>query len=162
MDAKAFAGALATVEQDHQFLADRVQALRQMVVTLMAPEDIYAPRVFGRLRELDNYFTTQFLAHMDEEEQTLFPLLEQFPPEGPALAERLRGEHKELRRKLDEFDGCLTIAIELKDRPPQAVMEDLLVYTWDLWEALDDHAHAETKGIQDCFKLARKQGSPAA
>ena len=32
----------------------------------------------------------------------------------------------------------------------------------DLWEALDDHAHAETKGIQDCFKLARKQGSPAA
>src|SRR5262245_34784630 len=160
MDATAFARALETVEQDHQLLVDRVQALRQLVVTLMTPEEIYAPRVFGRLRELDNYFTTQFLTHLDEEEQTLFPLLEQFPPEGSALTEQLRQEHQELRRKLADFDSCLTIAIELQDRPPQAVVEDLLVYTWDLWELLDDHARAETQGIHECLDRALKRKSP--
>lgn len=67
---------------------------------------------------------------MDEEEKTLFTLLERFPPHGAALAGRLRQEHDDLRRRLDEFGSCLSVATELQDRPPEAVLQDLLVYTW--------------------------------
>ena len=81
-----FVAALNTVEQDHQLLLDRMQALKEMVAALAEPENIDPPRDFGRLRDLDKYFITQFTTHMDEEEKTLFPLLEQFPPEGVALA----------------------------------------------------------------------------
>ena len=79
-----FVAALNTLEQDHQLLLDRMQALKEMVGCLAEPESIDPPRVFGRLRELDKYFITQLTTHMDEEETTLFPLLEQFPPEGSA------------------------------------------------------------------------------
>ncbi len=152
MNARAFAEAYATLEQDHELVLDRVQALREMVVELMTPEAIDAPRVFARLHELENFFSTQFVTHLDEEENTLFPLLELFPPEGPALAKQLRQEHDELRRKLEEFSSCLTIAIELQDRPPATVIEDLLVYTWDLWELLDEHAYEETRGLKRALK----------
>ena len=151
MDGILLAAALETVEQDHQLVLDRVQALKEMVAALMAPEDLDAPRVFGRLRELDNYFVTQFATHMDGEEKTLFPLLEQLPPEGTALAERLRQEHTTLRRKLDEFNGALEIAVALQDRPPRAVLRDLLTYAWDLWEQLDRHAHDETQCVHACL-----------
>jgi hemerythrin-like domain-containing protein len=146
------AAALTTVEQDHQLVVDRVQALQEMVAALMSPTEIDAPKVFGRLLELDNFFVTQFAIHMDEEEKTLFPLLEQFAPDGPALAERLRQEHRTLRNKLDDFSNCLAVAIELQDRPPRVVLRDLLTYAWDLWSALDKHAHAETQGIQECLE----------
>lgn len=53
---------------------------------------------------------------MDEEEKTLFTLLERFPPHGAALAGRLRQEHDDLRRRLDEFGSCLSVATELQDR----------------------------------------------
>jgi hemerythrin-like domain-containing protein len=151
MDA-VFAPALATVEQDHQLVLDRMQLLREVVTALLAPEGIDAPQVFGRLQELDNFFVTQFATHMDEEEKTLFPLLEQFSPEGPALAERLRQEHTTLRRKLEDFGNCLAVARDLQDRPPRAVLRDLLTYTWDLWDALDKHAHEETRGVHECVE----------
>lgn len=152
MDAKALAEAYATLEQDHELVLDRVQALHQMVLALTAPERLVASSLFAQLRELDNYFSTQFATHLEEEEQTLFPLLEQFPPRGPELVKQLRQEHDELRRRLDEFSSCLSVAIDLQDRPPKTVLEDLLVYTWDLWELLDRHAHDETRGVNECVK----------
>ena len=38
MDAATFADALNTVEQDHQLVLDRMQALSEMVAALAAPE----------------------------------------------------------------------------------------------------------------------------
>jgi hemerythrin-like domain-containing protein len=151
MNAATFVEALNTVEQDHHLVVDRVQVLQQLALALLEPEISDAPRLFARLRELNNYFATQFVTHLDEEETTLFPLLEQFEPEGPALAKRLRQEHEELRRRLGEFDSCLEIATELQDRPPRTVLEDLRAYTWDLWQLLDSHAHLETEGLHDCL-----------
>jgi hypothetical protein len=160
MDVVAFAAALGTVEQDHQLVLDRVQALKELVAALMAPADIDAPQLFARLRELDNFFVTQLLTHMDEEEKTLFALLEQSPPEGPALAERLRQEHATLRHKLDEFTSCLDVARQLQERPPRAVLRDLVAYGWELWVLLDKHAHDETRGIQEYLtrELAKVEG----
>jgi hemerythrin-like domain-containing protein len=146
------AAALTTVEQDHQLVVDKLQALHEVVAALMSPAEIDVPRVFGRLRELDNYFVTQFTTHMDEEEKTLFPLLEQLTPDGPTLVERLRQEHTTLRRKLDDFSNCLAVAGELEDRPPRVVLRDLLTYSWEVWDLLDKHAHAETQGIHECIK----------
>jgi hemerythrin-like domain-containing protein len=158
MDATAFVEVYNTLEQDHELVLDRVRALREMVAALMSPGRIDAPAVFARLSELEKFFVTQFLTHLDEEEKTLFPLLEQVLPEGGALAKRLRDEHDELRRKLDDFSNCLSVAIELQDQPPEAVLEDLLIYCWDLWELLDQHAHVETRSVNDCLKQILKSG----
>jgi hemerythrin-like domain-containing protein len=161
MNVVLFAAALDTVEQDHQLVLDRVEALKELVVALMTPGELDVPQVFGRLREIDNYFVTQLAVHMDEEEKSLFPLLEQLPPEGPALAERLRQEHTTLRRKLDDFSNCLAVALELQDRPPRVVLRDLLTYGWELWELLDRHELAETQGIHECLERHLRD-NPAA
>ena len=62
-----------------------------------------------------------------------------------------------MRRKLDDFSGCLAVAIELQDRPPIVVLGDLMVYAWELWDALDRHAHAETEAIHECLKRHLRQ-----
>ena len=30
------------------------------------------------------------------------------------------------------------------------VLRDLLAYGWELWELLDNHAHAETQAVHQC------------
>jgi len=151
MNVAEFTAALNTVEQDHQIVLDRVQNLKEMVNHLLAPESLDAPWVLGRLRELDGFFATQLMTHMDEEEITLFPLLEQRQPEGAALTAQLRQEHKEIRRGLDAFNSSLGVALDLQDGPPRAVLWDLLIDAWELWEILDKHAHAETEGVRQCL-----------
>jgi hypothetical protein len=151
MNAAELLAALNTVEQDHQMVLERVRALVETVACLTDPADLDATQVFGRLRELDDYFLTQFTAHMGEEETTLFPLLERFSPDGAALANRLREEHSTLRRRLEKFNRCLEVATDLQDRPPRAVLRDLLIDGWELWELLDQHAHEETRAIHSCM-----------
>ena len=151
MNLTAFKAALDTVEQDHQLVLDKVQALKELVSGLLAPEDFDARQVLERLRDLEAFFATVLANHMDEEETTLFPLLEQYHDGGPALVTRLRGEHDEIRRLLAAFNNSLGVALDLQDGLPRAVLWDLLVDGWELWELLDKHAHAETESMRQCL-----------
>jgi hemerythrin-like domain-containing protein len=147
MNTADFTAALNTVEQDHRLLLDQIQALREAVTCLLDP-DVDPTRGVDRLREINAYLATQFEAHMEEEETTLFPLLEQDKPEGEALAARLRQEHAELRRRRAEFEGCLEVGRELEGGPPRMLLLDLIIYGWELWEFLDCHAHLETRAVR--------------
>jgi hypothetical protein len=142
--------ALNTVEQDHRLLLDNVQALREAVICLLDPE-ADPTKALDRLREIEAYLATQFEAHMEEEETTLFPLLEREKSDGPALAARLREEHAEIRRRRSQFGDCLDVAEGLEGGPPRMVLMDLIVYGWDLWEFLDYHAHVETRAVHQCL-----------
>ena len=142
--------ALSTVEQDHQLVLEKVQGLKAIVNCLLGREDAQARPFLERLKELDAYFVTQFESHMQEEETTLFPLLQKQGGEGPSLVARLRQEHDDIRRMLDEFGNCLKVAAELEDYLPRAVLRDLLTYGWQLWEILDNHAHDETMALRQC------------
>jgi hypothetical protein len=153
MNAAELMAALKTVEQDHELLLEKMQGLRELVGYLEEPAEVDLPRVLDRLREIDGYFVTQMLSHMDEEETTLFPLLEQNKPEGADLVTRLRRDHAEIRRRLEDFGNCLYVAGELEDSgPPDQVVRDLLAYGWELWDILNDHACAETRGVNQCIR----------
>jgi iron-sulfur cluster repair protein YtfE (RIC family) len=162
MNAAAFTAALNTVEQDHQLVLDKIHALKELVGRLLSPEDLDTPQVLNRLRELDAFFATQLANHMDEEETTLFPLLEHYQAEGPALATRLRHEHDEIRRKLAAFNNSLGVALDLQDGLSQAVLWNLLIDGWELWELLDRHAHAETEGLRQCLTHYFRDEVPSA
>jgi hemerythrin-like domain-containing protein len=151
MTAAEFLAALNTVEQDHQLVMDKVQGLRETVSCLLDPARVDCRAVIDRLREFNNVFATQLEMHMEEEETTLFPLLEKHSPEGAEVVARLRAEHAEIRRRRQEFDNCLEIAIGLEDSVPSPVLRDLLVYGWDLWDFLDNHAHMETRSLHLCL-----------
>jgi hypothetical protein len=146
--------AFNTVEQDHRLVLDKVQALREAVTCLLDPEPENPTGVLDRLREVSACLATQFEAHMEEEESTLFPLLEQEKPEGADLVARLRQEHAEIRRRRAEFDDCLTVADGLEGGATRVVLMDLLIYGWDLWEYLDYHAHIETRAVHQCLAHA--------
>jgi iron-sulfur cluster repair protein YtfE (RIC family) len=149
MNAAELMAALNTVEQDHQLVLEKLQGLKEMVACLADPAEVDLHQVLGRLREIDKYFATQLLSHMEEEEVTLFPLLETGGAEGAALAARLRHEHEVIRRRLEEFESCLDVAGQLEEgRLPRAVLRDLLSDSWGLWEVLHDHAHVETQAVQ--------------
>jgi hemerythrin-like domain-containing protein len=143
-------GALHTVEQDHRLVLDNVEALKDTVGSLLEPEGEDRQRVLGKLQEINAYFATQFEAHLEEEETTLFPLLEQQPPDGPELVARLRQEHEQIRNRRKEFGDSLEFALELEDGLTRAVLRDLLTYGLDLWELLDKHAHVETQAVHQC------------
>ena len=155
MNAAELTAALATVEQDHQLVLDQVQALKDAVTALLEPEVGDLPGVLDRLRQSNAFFATHLEAHLDEEEVTLFPLLEQLRPEGAELVARLRREHEMVRSKREEFDSCLHVALELEGAVTRTVIWDLLVYGWELWEILDRHAHDETRGVHQCLAAQR-------
>jgi hypothetical protein len=159
MDAAAILAALNTVEQDHHLVLEKVRALKELVGSLLDPAGVDVHQVLGRLREVHKFFSTQLLSHLDEEEVTLFPLLERDRPTGAELADRLRREHEDIRRKLEEFENCLYVAGQLEDGGlPRAVLRDVLTLGWELWVVLDNHAHAETRGLQQCLHQHLGQG----
>jgi hemerythrin-like domain-containing protein len=147
MNAADLLPALNTVEQDHRLVLDKMRALKETATYLFAPEGIDSRQVLDRLHKLHAYFTTQFTAHLEEEETTLFPLLAQHQPEGPELVARLRREHAEIRRLCDELGKCLGVADDLEGELPSSVLRDLLTYGWELWELLDEHARTETRAL---------------
>jgi hemerythrin-like domain-containing protein len=154
--------ALNTVEQDHRLVLEKAQALNDIVSCVLDAADMDPHQALGRLREINKYFATEFESHLEEEETTLFPLLAKHTPGGSGLAACLRREHGELRRKRGEFENCLETAAELEDTLPKAVLRDLVVYGWEFWEALDNHAHAEARALHQY--LARSlagAGAPA-
>jgi hemerythrin-like domain-containing protein len=147
MNATDLLPALNTVEQDHRLVLDKMRALKETACYLLDPGGTEPRQVLKRLHQLHDYFTTQFTAHMEEEETTLFPLLEQHPPGGPEVVARLRREHAEIRRRCQELGNCLEVADDLEDEFPRMVLRDLFTYGWDLWELLDDHARTETRAV---------------
>ncbi len=154
MNAAELTAALNTVEQDHQLVLDKVQALKDTASHVLNPRAADPHQLLDRLREFNKFFATQFASHLDEEETTLFPLLERQQPGGAELVARLRREHTDLRRKHEEFDNCLQIAFEVEDELPPMVLRDVLTYGWELWELLDTHAHDETRAFHQCLAAA--------
>jgi hypothetical protein len=147
MNPAGILAALKTVEQDHQMVLDKVQALRQAVEELIHLNGGSAGRLLKQLQEIHAYFATQFEAHMEEEETTLLPLLETGASDGPALVARLRQEHEEIRRMRTDFGNCLDVAGQLADRVPRTVLRELMTYAWELWDLLDRHAYNETRAV---------------
>jgi iron-sulfur cluster repair protein YtfE (RIC family) len=158
MNAAGIMAALNTVEQDHRLMLDQVQALKETVCRLVEPE-VDTAQVLRQLREIGAYLATELETHMEEEETTLFPLLEWQGAEGSETAAGLRREHDEIRRRRAEFDRCLSVATDLEDGPPRMVLWDLVEYGWDLWEYLDRHAHTETQAVRRCATRFARAGA---
>ncbi len=154
MKAAEIMAVLNTIEEDHQLVLEKAQALKETVSCLLDPAEASARRVLERLRDIHAYFSTRYATHMEEEELGLFPFLQRHLAGGADLVDRLRLEHAEIRRKLDEFGGCLQVVFELEENPPRTVLRDLLAYGWELWELLDHHAHDETRGVHSCIDAA--------
>ena len=94
MKAADYLAALNTVEEDHELVLEKVRALKETVSALLDPRGLDAHRVLDRLRDVYQFLATKFEAHMEEEETTLFPVLEESGPEGSDLAAHLReGRH---------------------------------------------------------------------
>jgi hemerythrin-like domain-containing protein len=146
--------ALSVVEEDHQIVLAKMQALRETVQHLLEPGPDGLDRALRRLRDLHAYFVKAFESHMVEEETALFGLLEQRHPTGRDLVARLRQEHDTIRRHCEEFGGSLAVATDLEDRLPRVVVRDLLTYGWEFWEALDQHAYVETQAVHQVAALA--------
>jgi hemerythrin-like domain-containing protein len=143
--------ALNIVDEDHQLVLHKMQALKEAVSLLLEPGSATLPRALQRLRELHAFFIAKFESHMKEEETALFPQLERTVPDGTGLAARLRDEHKEIRRRCKEFGNSLAYAAQLDDDLPRAVIRDLLRFGWDFWDYLDQHAQTETHAVRKCL-----------
>jgi iron-sulfur cluster repair protein YtfE (RIC family) len=142
--------ALHTVEQDHRLVLEKMQAMKETMSCLEDAEGAGCERAIQRLRELHQYFTREFASHLEEEETTLFPLLER-QPGGDQLVARLRDDHADIRRRCEELGNCLQVSAELEDGGPPMVLRDLFAYACELWAVLDNHAHAETRAVHEAI-----------
>jgi len=147
-----FMAALKVVEDDHQLVLEKVQALRNALCCLSEAGEQQPHQAIAILKDLSAFFGARFAKHMEEEEKNLFPFLEQTVPEGGSLVARLRLDHTAILNKRQEFADCLEIAAELMDDGlSRAVLLDLVAFGLELWELLDAHAHAETQAIRQCM-----------
>jgi hypothetical protein len=147
-----FMAALKVVEDDHQLVLEKVQALRNALRCLSEAEEGRPQQVITTLQGINDFLGTRLTAHLEEEERMLFPFLEQSFPEGGALVARLRLDHAAILEKQREFANCLEIAAELVDDGlTRVVLLDLLAFGLELWELLDAHAHTETQAIRQCL-----------
>jgi hemerythrin-like domain-containing protein len=151
MNTTAFRIALDTVEKDHEMVVSKVRALKDAVNAVIDGEAGNPRQLLGRFRKIYSFFNKQFEAHMEEEEHTLFPFLQEDLPGGPDLVAQLRTEHAEIRTKRKEFGDCLEVAGQLEENLPDMVVLDLVTYAWRLWELLDNHAHRETRAVEQCL-----------
>jgi hypothetical protein len=152
MNLDQFMVALKVVEDDHQLVLEKVQALRNTLHCLSETGEGQSQQVITKLQGLNDFLGTRLAAHLEEEERTLFPFLEQSFPEGGALVARLRLDHAAILEKQREFANCLEIAAELVDDGlTRVVLLDLLAFGLELWELLDAHAHTETQAIRQCL-----------
>lgn len=161
MNATELKAALNTVEQDHELVFEKVKGLKETVGLLLEPDTDYHAAL-ERLRELNRFFATVFETHLQEEEVTLFPLLEKYHPEGGATVKQLQKDHEDIRNRLEEFDKCLYVASETEEQPQRMVMRDLLSDGWELWAVLDDHARVETDAVRECLTRFWGGDAPAA
>jgi hemerythrin-like domain-containing protein len=152
LDLTKVMAALNTIEQDHRLVLDRMQALKETVSCLIYRNSEDIRQLLFKLRDINKYFSTEFICHSDEEEETLFLLLEQANPQGTELAACLRAEHDAIRRRCEEFDNSLQVALDLEDGINKTVLRDVFIYGWRLWELLDDHARVETQAIHQCVE----------
>jgi hemerythrin-like domain-containing protein len=143
--------ALEVVEQDHQLVLHKITALKESIESLLDPAGGCWQELLHRLKEINDFLETKFAAHQEQEEKALFPLLELLGPYGTRVVQRLQQEHDAIRGKQKEFAGCLVMAFELQDNFPKAVLRDLVIDAWALWDLLDKHAAAETQAVQQCF-----------
>ncbi len=150
MNATELMAALDTVEQDHQLILDKMTGLKAAVACLLEPAT-NCHAALDRLRELNDFFATAFETHMQEEEVTLFPLLEKNGPDSVALVKHLLDQHAEIRGRLEEFDKCLHVADETEDNLQKMVVRDLVAFGWELWQTLDEHARLETQAVRGCM-----------
>jgi hypothetical protein len=147
-----FMAALKVVEDDHQLVLEKVQALAKALNCLRETGERQPNQVIASLQGFNEFLGSRLASHLEEEERTLFPFLEQFCPEGGSLVARLRMDHTAILSKCREFANCLQIAAELVDDGlSRAVLLDLLAFGLELWELLDAYAHTETQAIRQCL-----------
>jgi hemerythrin-like domain-containing protein len=148
MNTSEVTAVLDIAEQDHQRVLENIQTLKEAVVGLMRPRgNIDLPDALRRLRDSQRFVNGWFITHTEGEERTLFPFLERHNSDGAGVVARLRGEHEEIHRLFDQFSNSLSAAHASKDQLSAKVVNDLLTYGWELWEALDDHACEETEAV---------------
>jgi hypothetical protein len=152
MNLNQFIAVLRVVEDDHQLVVEKVQALRKALTCLMETGEPQPRQVIAKLQKVNDFLGTRFASHLEEEERTLFPFLEQSLPGGASLVTRLELDHAAIVHKQQEFANCLQIATELLDDGlTRAVLLDLLTFGLELCELLDAHAHSETQAIRQCL-----------
>jgi hemerythrin-like domain-containing protein len=144
--------AVDTVEQDHELLVQKLKALKDTIYCLLEPAKTTSSQMVDELVEFNKYFAIKFEVHLEEEETTLFPLLEKYTSTGAEVVARLRQQHNDIRRKRQEFEDCLETAAGLKeDNIAPSILQKLLHYGLDFWGQLDAHAHTEGSELHQCI-----------
>jgi hypothetical protein len=141
---------LSTIEEDRMLVLTNVRALRGTLDRLVEQEENPPQQILDRLREANEFFATIFAAHLLEQERTLFPFLAKHSPGGVDVVAVLQQDRAKISRLREEFGNCLQIAFELEDAPHRQVLRDLLIGGWELLEAIDRHAEAETRAVLHC------------
>jgi hemerythrin-like domain-containing protein len=127
MNAAELKAAVDTVEQDHELVLEKLKALKDTIYCLLEPAKTTSGEMVDELVEFNKYFATKFESHLDEEETTLFPLLEKHTSTGPEIVARLRQQHKEIRRKRQEFEDCLeSAARQEEEHIAPSILQQLL------------------------------------
>ena len=149
---------LKTVEDEHQVLLEKVQALRTGLGSLRDARAFQSQQTIQTLQSLGSYFTTSLALHLHDDEQRLLPLLEQSGAEGVSLMEVVKKDHAAILAKLEVFADCLEVAAELDDGDlSRTALVDLTIFGTELCDLLDVHIRREMQAICDCLhcRLAR-------
>lgn len=135
------------IKDDALLLGGEVSALNE-TLDLIRENQIDDAQVLPVLNELRHFFLTDLMAHMKDEEINFFPRVTLLP-HGYWKVVRLRKEHDELRRAIDEFKTALRLDEVVGSIARQALLWNLVASARAILSLLRAHANFEIELIRE-------------
>lgn len=142
-----------TIREDHDILLRQIRILDE-ALALFEQDEHHESQVLQVLAQVEQYFRDDVLQHLQQEEKTFIPPVEQLLPDGGRKAVRLREEHHWLRGAVEVFESALSQAVHAESESKSALFHRLAAESRTILNYLNAHAAYESELMREM--LARK------
>ena len=150
--------ATAAVKEESALLLAQSQALDKTLEAIQANGD--DERVQAVLGELRSYFLHDLLKHLKDEDEEFLPAVARLP-QGGEKAARLEQDHRELRRRVEEFRAGLTLEEYVGRETRRALLWRLVTDGRAILASLRIHAAFEYELVREMNGLTEAGSTPS-
>jgi hypothetical protein len=142
-----------TVDEDHALLLGQMKALED-AISLLREDDRDDSHVLPVLAQLRHYFLSDLLPHLLREETEFLPVVTRLVANGTSKAARVRDEHGQLRRRIEQFRTAYTLVSYVGPQARHELLWRLIHEARAIFAQLKIHAAFEFELTRELARAA--------